>query len=197
MSSINFTIQNLDATLAEIKAYPQDAERIITNEFKIFGQNVANDAKRNAPVDEGRLREMIFSEAFPMEVSIIAGVDYAAYVEFGTKAFAAEYVASLPQDWQTYAATFKGGGGKGSFQQFFDAILRWVERKGIASTFSVKTRQKSQSSASKNNEKQAAYAIAMHILKYGIHPQPYLYPAFEKNKAELIENLKKGLNAKS
>jgi len=180
MGAITFDIKGLDATLAEIKAYPQDIERIINNEFKAFGVQVVNDARVNAPVNEGLLRESISSQVTPLQVSISVNVDYAAYLEFGTKSFAAAYVATLPQDWQTFAAQYKGSSG-GTFQELVMRIKKWVQLKGLASGKDIDS---------------AAYLIARKIVRDGIRPHPYLYPAFEKNKIELIKNLKAQLNAK-
>lgn len=179
---LSLTIGNLDKVLAEIKSYPKDIERIINNEFTAFGEGTANDAKRNAPVNEGALRESInyLPDVENLRVSVGAYIEYAAYLEFGTKAFAEAYVATLPEDWQAFAAEHKGG-GEGTFAELIQAIMKWVELKGIATGKDIK---------------QASYLIARKIVREGIHAHPYLYPAFEKNKIELIEHLKAQLNAK-
>ena len=103
-----------------------------------------------------------------MAVEIVVAANYAAYLEFGTRGFAAAYVATLPTEWQVFAAQFKGGGG--SFEDFFMNIIDWVKRKGI--------------------EPAAAYPIAIKILRFGIAAKPFLYPAVEINKKILIDNLK-------
>jgi HK97 gp10 family phage protein len=153
MAALTLDIKNLDKVLAEIKAYPQDVDKIITNEFRAFGGNVRNDAVRFSPIDEGKLRGSISTETTNLQVSISVNVDYAAYLEFGTKSFAAAYVSSLPPEWQSFAAQYKGGGG-GNFKEFVARLVK------------------------------------------GIKPHPYLYPAFEKNKQDLINHLKQQLNAK-
>lgn len=197
MSGLDLKIPNLDKVLSEVKAYPQDVEKIINNEFKAFGNEVQSKAQKLAPVDEGELRRRIYSQAGQLEVTIIAGVDYAAFVEFGTKSFAAEYVGSLPPEWQQYAATFKGK-KMGSFEQFLKALVEWVHRKGITGTYSVKTRKRTGSKDTQASEdRQAAYLIARKILLKGIPAQPFMYPAFEASKKQLIDNLKKQLNVKS
>lgn len=173
--SLTIDIRNLDKVLAEVKAYPQDIEKIINNEFQAFGQGTVNDAKRFAPVNEGALRESINFSATKLEVKVGAYIDYAAYQEFGTKSFAAAHVATLPGDWQAFAAQYKGATG-GTFQELVMKITKWVRLKGI--------------------EAKAAYPIAISIVRNGIHARPYLFPAFEKNKLELIRNLKAQLNAK-
>jgi hypothetical protein len=177
---LSLTIGNLDAVLAEIKSYPKDIEQIINNEFTAFGVGMANDAKINAPVNEGALRESINFTAYNLKIAVGAYIEYAAFVEFGTKSFAAAYVASLPEDWQAFAAEHQGT-GEGTFAELLTAIMKWVELKGLATGKDIK---------------QASYLIARKIVRDGIKAQPYLYPAFEKNKLELIENLKAQLHIK-
>lgn len=177
---LSLTIGNLDKVLAEIKAYPKDIENVINNEFKAFAVETSNDAKRLAPVNEGALRESINFDTGNLFLHVGAYIEYAAYLEFGTKSFAAAYVASLPEDWQAFAAEHKGGEG-GTFAELIQAIMKWVQLKGIATGKDIE---------------QASYLIARKIVRDGIRAQPFLYPAFEKNKIELIENLKRQLNVK-
>lgn len=145
-----------------------DALQIINDELEAFGLRTVNDAKINAPVDEGFLRNSITYEKSNLIVEIIVAANYAAYLEFGTRSFAAEYVSTLPPTWQEFAAKFKGGGG--GFDDYFRNILEWCKRKGI--------------------DKEAAYPIAISILRNGIKPHPYLYPAIEANLIKLKERLK-------
>lgn len=162
-------------------------EQSVTDELAAFGQDVVRDAKQLAPVDEGLLKNSINSDTQPLKVTISVNVDYAAYVEFGTRRFAAAYVASLPPDWQTFAAQYNGPGG-GSFQEFVARLTAWVKRKGFAADVTAGgNRSKSAGSAAK--EEQAAYRIALSILRNGIKPHPFLFPAFEKNRPLLIKNL--------
>lgn len=177
--SLKLTIGNLDKVLSEVKSYPRQIEKIINNEFKVFGINTANEAKRLAPVNEGRLREGISDETSNLRVRVGSDVDYAPYLEFGTKGFAAAYVGSLPADWQSFANEYKGEKG-GTFADMLRSIKDWVRLKGIATGKDVD---------------QAAYRIAKSILIKGIRPHPFLFPAFEHQKEKLIKNLINQLNA--
>lgn len=68
-------------------------------------------AKQRAPVDNGTLRESISTNKTERLVKAInVNVDYAAYMEFGTGVYAAQYVGSLPEDWKAEAAKFRGEG---------------------------------------------------------------------------------------
>lgn len=193
---LSITIGNLDKVLAEIKAYPQDIKKIINNEFVAFGDNTANDMKRLAPKNESKLVNSINTkiDLDQMILHVGAYIEYAAYLEFGTKSFAAAYVASLPEDWQAFAAEHKGGDG-GTFDDLLIAIIKWVMSKGIAET-PTKSGNASQSKDALHEQYNAAYLIALKIVRNGIKAQPYFYPAFEKNKLELIENLKAALHVK-
>lgn len=205
--ALSLQIKGLDKVISELKAYPQDIEKIINNEFKVFGQDVANDAKRFAPVDEGYLRSQISSETTNFKVSIAVNASYAAFIEFGTKGRAASYVASLPKDWQELALQFKGS-GEGGMDQFIRKIYEWIKRKGIGlepkiyqqfdefSFGKLKKPKKIKKKSAEDMQKQLAYVIVTYILKYGIKPQPFLFPAFEKNVPKLIQNLKNNLPAK-
>lgn len=162
-------------------------EQDITDELAAFGQDVARDAKQLAPVDEGLLKNSIASTSTRLNVTISVNVDYAAYLEFGTRKFAAAYVATLPPDWQAFAAQYKGPGG-GSFDEFVARLTSWVKRKGFASQATAGS-NRSKSAASIAGEEHAAYRIALSILRNGIRPHPYLFPAFEKNRPQLLKNL--------
>lgn len=172
---------------------PKVAAKECFNEYQKFAEATEVNAKNRAPVDEGYLRNQIKGQAFVKGELIVAeisvNVPYAAYLEFGTRKFAAEYVNSLPQDWQTFAAEFKGG-GIGSIEQFIADLVAWVKRKGFAAQL-TKSGNRSNSKQSKAAEEAAAYIIARNILINGIKPQPYLFPAIQEETPRLLENLKK------
>lgn len=199
MSSLNIDIKgNFEGKLDKITA---DVKAIVDDELEAFGINTVAMAKQLAPVDEDHLRGLIHFEKRSLEVEVIVPVNYAAYLEFGTRAFAAAYVSSLPVEWQEFAAQFKGGGG-GSFQEFVMRLTEWVHRKGLGAggpgkpigvtgTYSVKTGKRTGNKVTQESEdKSAAYRIALSILRKGIRPHPFLYPSVEVNKKILIDNLK-------
>jgi HK97 gp10 family phage protein len=199
MSSLNIDITgDFNKKLDKIKS---DVSAIVADELNAFGIETVAMAKTLAPVDEGFLRNSITFDKFPLAVEIIVAANYAAYLEFGTRAFAAAYVSSLPVEWQEFAAQFKGGGG-GSFQEFVMRLTEWVHRKGLGAggpgkpigvtgTYSIKTGKRTGNKVTQESEdKSAAYRIALSILRKGIRPHPFLYPAIEVNKKILIDNLK-------
>jgi HK97 gp10 family phage protein len=46
--------------------------------------SIESNAKRNAPVDSGRLRSSIHSEIKPTSGAVLTNVEYAPFIEFGT-----------------------------------------------------------------------------------------------------------------
>lgn len=159
--------------------------------------NMATKAKRNAPVDEGTLRNAISADTSkPLEKHIAANTPYAAFIEFGTGKYAAAEVAKLPNDWQSYAAQFKGQKGGGSFDEMVKRIAEWIGRKSIYGdtalhgTFSVKTQKRTgNKAANKKADLSLAYIIARSILINGIHAHPYMYPAYKETIQEMIKDL--------
>lgn len=179
----------------DVKKIFRERTRAITEkiekEMDDFGQATVNDAKRLAPVDEGSLKQSITYRKIiarsAIEIEMIVASDYAAYIEFGTKGFAAKYVATLPKEWKEFAARYKGPGG-GSFDEFVMRLTRWVRLKKIGATYNVSTRKKNKQS--KASLESTAYAIALSIMRKGIRQHPFLYPAVEKNRIELLKRLK-------
>lgn len=166
-----------NAFTAKVKKFESDTIKKVADVLNGFAIKTVADAKRNCPIDEGFLaRSISANNATPakLDVSIVVAANYAPFIEFGTRRFAAQYVASLPPLWQQYAASFKGKAG-GSYNDFILRITDWVKRKGIAKGDDID---------------QIAYLIARKILREGIRPQPFLFPAVQKNLIELKTRLK-------
>lgn len=167
--TVTINSKGLEAKLDKAKG---EVSKKMMEELNRFGVLTEGDAKRLTPVDEGFLRNSISYEPATLQTlktSVIVAANYGAFIEFGTRAFAAQYVASLPSNWQSYAATFRGSSG-GSFDDFIVRIMGWMRRKGI--------------------DEKAAYPIAKKILRYGIRSKPFLFPAVRSNEIKLKERLK-------
>jgi HK97 gp10 family phage protein len=149
---VRIEVKGLDALVKKFDRLATESKGDIQAALNDFADRSASDAKRFAPADEGKLRQSISPIYGNLEGGIVASIGYAAYLEFGTRKFAAEYVASLPNDWQQLAQS-KQGKSTGTFAQ-----------------------------------------IARKILINGIRPQPYIYPAINKNKPLLIKDIKAILN---
>jgi HK97 gp10 family phage protein len=196
MSGFTVKLEGFDEALKKLDVSKLKSD--IQDELNAFGLDVEQDAKQLAPVDEGRLKNAIYwkpvTEAGKISVEVGCAVDYAAYLEFGTRKFAAAYVGSLPTDWKVLAAQYKGKGG-GSFHDMVVALTQWVLRKGISAT-KTKSGNNSKSQDSLEGQYRAAYNIAKWILINGIKPHPFLFPAVEKNRTKLLDRLKILLNGK-
>ena len=186
---LSIKLNGLDNLIATVEKTAKRAESETKVALTKFVKNTETEAKRLAPANEGRLRNSVNGTVDGFTAKITVTADYAAYLEFGTRKFAARYVATLPQDWQSYAATFRGKGG-GTFDQFIQDIMQWVRQKGIGG-LKTKSGRTSESKSSFDAMQQAAYAIALNILQNGIRPQPFVYPAVTKNTPVLEADIKK------
>lgn len=71
-------------------------------------QKIVSQAKINVPANYSRLAtSLYFEKVKKYTYEFGSNLDYAAYVEFGTGKFAAEYVPSLDPEWQKFAKTFQ------------------------------------------------------------------------------------------
>src|SRR6478735_5520560 len=161
-------------------------------------------AKRRVPKDRGAagLAGSISADTKnKLHKRITANAPYAAYVEFGTGKYAAQEVSKLPPDYQAFAAQFKGKGSGAGFYEFVLAILAWIKRKGIVSKNAEyrvsskigkdgKQRTRKTRVGSKKvkfeQDLKLATAIVFNILKNGIHPHPFMLPAFFNRQQKLI-----------
>jgi HK97 gp10 family phage protein len=187
-------IKGLQEVLNALDLTQERVQNMLVVTFNEWANELVKIAKDRAPVNEGKLRQSIQADYATLN-KLIAGVgvavNYAAYLEFGTRGYAAAYVGKLPNDWQSYAATFKGKGG-GSIDEMLLNIMDWVKSKQLSGTYSVKTQRRTGAKAARNFEDaEVAYPIALAILRKGIKAQPYLYPAYVEATDNLIKKLQK------
>jgi bacteriophage HK97-gp10 putative tail-component len=133
-------------------------------------------AKELAPGDRGFLRQNISADTSQfLRKQITVNAIYAAYVEFGTGAYAAQYVSTLPEDWQVFASQFKHEQGSRSIKGLLFVLTGWFSRHGI--------------------NKQQAYFIARKIFIYGTKPHSFLYKAYQAQLNQLETDLNNALKA--
>lgn len=194
---IKISISNLQEVKSSIAGLLPEVQAKVSKFLNKHALAVATKAKQKVPKDEGTLANAISADTSrPLEKHIAANAPYAAFVEFGTGKYAAQYVSSLPSDWQTYAAQFKGQKGPGTFDDFVRNIAEWIGRKGIYAdtalhgTYSVKTKRRTgNKAANKEADLSLAYIIARSIMINGIQAQPYLYPAYQEQVPLIIKDL--------
>lgn len=136
-------------------------------------------AKQRAPKDMSGLASSISApvNTADLEFTVSVNAFYAAFQEFGTGKYAAQYASSLPEDWRTYAASFRGRKGNEGFDKFIEHMRGWLKRHGL--------------------DEGLAYVVCRKILINGVRPQPFLYPAYQYVKPFIlkdIETLLKSLN---
>lgn len=166
-------IKGIDALIKKMDRLANDVQKDVQAELNDWADQTAANAKMlvsSNSSDEGLLLRSINPNYGNGSASVTAATKYAAYIEFGTRKFAAAYVSSLPADWQTYAATFKGKTG-GTFEQFILSIKAWAARKGIT-------------------DKGHIYFIIKQIMRDGISPKPFMYPSVNKTLPILKQNLR-------
>ena len=162
-------VTGLNALTKKFDKLSKESQKEVNSALQAWADDVATDAKMLVPVDEGALKNSISPQYGNGYASVTVASEYGAYIEFGTRKFAAGYVSSLPADWSAYASTFKGATGR-TFAEMVKSIMGWCKRKGI--------------------DEKAAYPIARSILINGIRPRPYLYPSVNKNTPQLMEDIK-------
>jgi hypothetical protein len=184
-------ITGLKALQLQLKEVPKVAKQEVFKAYQDFAFATEIEAKQLAPTNDGKLKGSIKGQAFIKGDLVIADISvnvfYAAYLEFGTRKFAAAYVSKLPSDWQSFAAQYKGKAG-GTIDDLLMNLVEWVKSKGFAA-YTTKSGNISKSKNSLQAQESAAYIIARSILINGIKPQPYLYPAVTNQMDKLKDNL--------
>lgn len=83
------------------KKYKQEIE----DNIYIATSEIAHQARTNAPVDKGFLRNSIIETVSGLDGEVSVSVHYAPYIEFGTGG-----LVDVPQGLESYAMQFKGRG---------------------------------------------------------------------------------------
>ena len=163
-------IKGLASTIAELRAYGKDIDKMIDAETESIAFQIETDAKKLAPKNFGKLAQSIsHAKVKPALYKVTVNELYGAYMEFGTGS-----KVNVPAEFADMAATFKGK-KQGTFKQGLEAIKVWCKSKGIP--------------------EEAAYPIFAKILGAGINPQPFLYPAWVKGKKDYQNNLERVLKS--
>jgi HK97 gp10 family phage protein len=205
MAGFALNLSGLDNLTKRLTSLENNLRIEVAAEMSASTLRIETKAKRNAPVNLGTLRQSIhsISDTGGLTHRVIASASYAPYVEFGTGG-----KVSVPAGYEDYALQFKGK-GTGTLEDFIQALIVWVKRKGLAGNYQAKTYDISTRKASKITRKggksqqmsedfDVAFAIMLKILKKGINPQPFLLPAYDAEKVNLVKKIKNALdNVKS
>lgn len=185
-AGFNMQVQGLDALASVFKKLPVSAQKELSAELKITADEIRDGAKSDVPVDEARVKNSISTKKTGLLLfEVVAQSNYAGYLEFGTKT-----KVSVPAGLESVASQLRGSSS--ATGKPYEAIQKWVKRKGIAGTYSTKTRKQSRSKSSLANIKQVAWLIWRSIRKYGIKPQPYFFkqvPPAEQRLRQRVANI--------
>jgi len=167
MASTSIILKGWKQYEAKVKQAPVKVAKAMDAQVAISANYIANGARNRSPHNEGRLRASInAAPEKPGDWRVTVGVDYAAYMEFGTKS-----KVQIPSGLQTYAAQFQGKGAPGDAKK---TIFRWCEQHGIPQS--------------------AWYAVYIKIIVFGVRAQPFLFPSVEEERPKFYERVKKALN---
>ena len=105
------SVQGMNVLLRKIAKANGEVQAKVKRANQITSLNIERGAKQNAPTNKkigagGRLRSAIVADHSGKEANVEVKVNYAQYVEFGTGAFAAEYLSTKDKDLREYAMTF-------------------------------------------------------------------------------------------
>mgnify|MGYP001553621950 CR=1 FL=1 len=115
------SVQGMNVLLRKIAKANGEVQAKVKRANQITSLNIERQAKRNATqtVDKGDLRRAIVPDHSGTEANVEVKIKYAQYVEFGTGAFAAEYLSTKDKDLREYAMTFfETGKGRMPAQPF-------------------------------------------------------------------------------
>lgn len=102
-------VTGAQALINKLKAFSSDVERFVIDETEAAGRDIEADAKRNAPVDLGKLRQSINYQKGDngFKAFVFVNVPYAAYQEFGTGG-----MVNVPPEMKEIAEYYRGKGVK-------------------------------------------------------------------------------------
>lgn len=128
---------------------------------------VERSAKQKAPKGDGTLQNSITSKVENLEGVVFTPLEYAPYVEYGTGAFREENPASASLYW-VYVPNSGGGGSTKSNKRYTKEQAEWIVARMAEDGI------------------QAVYTN-------GRHPKPFMRPALDENREEIMRILAEGL----
>lgn len=190
-TGFSFKVQGLDRLISVFNKLPKQVQAELSHELEVTANEIRDGAKKDAPVDESRVRSSISSKKTgSLEFETVAQTFYAGYLEFGTKGN-----TRVPAGLEDVANSLKGAsGGSGNP---IEALQGWVKRKGISGRFSTTSRRRLGNKTTKEAEDKAvAFLIWQKIKKHGIKPHPFFFkqlPAAELRLRQRVAAIIKDL----
>ena len=124
---------------------------------------------QNVKTGTGHLKQSMYMDLTGKDFAVVGNrAEYAGYVEFGTGR-----KVQVPQEFSGIASQVRSRRGK-SFKEGLQAIKDWCKRLGI--------------------DVKAAYPIFISILRDGVRPRPFMYPAYRAGIGYMAKEGAKALN---
>lgn len=162
--AFSIKIEGLEKLQADLSEKAKSIVKEIDAEIGFACDEAVGFMQTDAPADQGRLRQSISKAKIgELNYEIVAQADYAAYLEFGTRA-----KVVIPPGLEAVAEQYKGSGG-GSILGAKEAIFNWCKRKGI--------------------DPKAWYPIYISLMAKGVSPHPFFFNNFERVKEPLLKNI--------
>lgn len=187
MARLVTDIKGIKETINKINNSSIDVQKSADNIISAAAVDMVTMAKKLAPVNDGALRNSItWKKLAILSYEVSANIFYAPYVEFGTKTY-----VSVPQEFTDIANKARQQKSKGDFNDLLLAIAKWIKNKGIGVV--TKTSKTGKVTKSKKGTEKSqlglAWVIAYNIVKKGIRPNPYFYPAYKYATSKMIKEL--------
>lgn len=187
MSLIKLAVIGIDSLSNRLAGVSRELKEEVQAEVRGAAMEYVALAKRDCVSSGGNTgtlaRSISYKKETPYSYLVSANTFYAPYVEFGTKRKFKPYPGT-----EEFAAQYKGLPKRGDWIDMLMSIYKWVQRKGIGATYSVKTRKKVRQT--KDQKLQIAFAITMSILRNGIEAKPFFYKQIPIVRESLNKRIK-------
>lgn len=166
MARFGVRIEGLGSLQAQLRGLGGEMKKEIGLELEAAAYEMHGIATQlitsNGAIDQGFLKAslQVIRDRATGKVYFENTAFYSPMVEFGTKSR-----VQVPVEWAEYALQFRGI-KNGNLDQFKRSIEDWIRRKGIV--------------PQSGTVKSLASHIVMLILKNGLKPRPFMYPAYRR-----------------
>lgn len=105
---ISIKTNGFDKILKDFKRFEKEGQQVVSGVVYTTSLEVVAEAKRNAPVDTGKLKQNIISQKIEDLVHLVSSLaPYSAYMEFGTGR-----EVDVPSEFKEIAEQYRGKGIK-------------------------------------------------------------------------------------
>ncbi|WP_343692766.1 hypothetical protein [Chitinophaga sp.] len=161
MRELRGLINELRSVMPQAKALTEAAAYDINDDAI---SNIQSNGSIDLGAGGGLLSHQFVKVLNPYTFEVGNSAKWAPFVEWGTGK-----QVKVPAELQSYANQFKGP-YPGTWDEFEENIEAWLGRHGI--------------------DKSKKYMLMNAILERGLKAKPFLWPAYQKNKAKLIAQIK-------